>query len=184
MGEKANQGVDDYLLEASVDGKVWDTVCETNKQYQQLDCWQQWFFKEESYASGDAAVHTTGCPIAPRPNVAMPVQLNGCRVSVAEGATLKARAGDTVTVSKLCVSATSAGTLENVIMAEDGVLDVTDVPKGVAVVELPLKFVGTDPAAVGGWTFTVNGKPSGNWKLSVENGKLVLRRGGLVLIFR
>lgn len=178
------RSIDDYLLRASVDGITWDTICSTNKSYQPLTkgvC--QWFFPEVVYEKGDAEHHMTGCPIPARPE-SLPDMLSNCRVSVADGAVLRVRDEDEVTLSKLRVSAIGAGTLENVILAEDGVLDVTDVPKGVAVVELPLKFVGTDPAAVGGWTFTVNGKPSGSWKLSVENGKLVLRRSGLILIFR
>ena len=186
-GNGGKRSVNDYVLRASVDGVTWDVICSTNKLYEQLKgVSYQWFFNEEVYDAGDAKVHTTGCPIPARPE-SLPDMLSNCRVSVADGAVLRVRDEDEVTLSKLRVSAIGAGTLMNVNLAEAGSIDVTDIPAGVSEFDLPITFADVEDEMIdriANWTLTVNGAETSKWTMSVADGRIHLAKKGLILILR
>lgn len=180
------RSIDNYLLQGSVDGVSWDNLNETNG-YKQIGANYQWFFGGNSYATGDAATHTTGKTIAARP-VSQPTLLdNAGYVSVAPNATIRALVDD-VAISKIRISASGAGTIDNFRLAAGGTIDVTGVGRGVVNVTLPLTIANAtegDIANLAGWSLKVNGSGTSAWTKSVSpDGKVRISKKGLVLVYR
>ena len=171
-----------HSLQASVDGNTWDDVGGTNT-YEQLKCNYQWLYGHSEYVAGDAAVHTTGCPIPARP-AQRPAQLNNCTVNVSKDAALKAGA-EGMTISKLRFDAAGVGTIEGFSLADEGTIDFANVAKGTR--SLTFTIPGMDAAEtdkIADWTFTVNGETPKNWSVSVRNGVVTLQKNGLILLVR
>ena len=181
------RSVDNYLLQGSVDGVTWDDLNETNG-YKQIGANYQWFFDGKAYNSGGAATHTTGKTIASRP-AALPTLLdNAGYVSVAPNATIKAL-DDDVTISKIRVSVSGAGTIDNFrFVADNGTIDVTDIPDGVRDFTLPLSFANvteTDIANLSRWKLTLNGNDTSSWSKSIApDGTIRLVKKGMIVVFR
>ena len=178
--------IDDYLLQGSVDGVAWDNLNETNG-YKQIGANYQWFFGGNSYATGDAATHTTGKTIAARPASQPTLLDNAGYVSVAPNATIRALVDD-VSISKIRISASGAGTIDNFRLAAGGTIDVTGVGRGVVNVTLPLTIANAtegDIANLAGWSLKVNGSDTSAWTKSVSpDGKVRISKKGLVLVYR
>jgi len=188
-GNGAVRSVDDYLLQASVDGTSWDNLNETNG-YKQIGANYQWFFGGNEYNKngGDAATHTTGKTITSRPASQPTLLDNAGYVSVAPNATLKALVDD-VTIAKIRVSVSGAGMIDNFrFVADNGMIDVTDIPAGARDFTLPLSFANvteTDIANLSRWKLTLNGNDTSSWSKSIApDGTIRLMKKGLIVVFR
>ena len=132
---------------------------------------------------GDAAVHTTGCPIPARPTQ-RPAQLNNCTVNVSKDATLKAGA-EGMTIGKLRLDAAGVGTIEGFSLADEGTIDFANVAKETR--SLTFTIPGMDAAEIdkiADWDFTVNDETPKHWTMSVRNGVVSLQKDGLILLVR
>ena len=111
-------------------------------------------------------------------------QLENVRsVSVAQGATLKAIGG--LTLDKLDIDASGAGTFDGFAFAEAGVIDVKGADLSAGDIELPATFSNcTDLENVRFWTVRIGGTEKKGRVIEVRNGKLHLVRLGLSVIVR
>ena len=102
-------------------------------------------------------------------------------ISVTGGATLEAE-GD-VTLSKLTVDATEAGTVRGFAFAESGTLDVKNLSGNSAV--LPVTVEGASASNVAKWTLRVNGEVTTKMRVSLnESNRLTIFPVGMAIIIR
>jgi len=111
-------------------------------------------------------------------------------VSVMPGATLDLTYAKATTLGLLRVDATGAtadlGTIDGGTLATGGTLELTCAP-GLANVpeELPLKLANlVNPAALAGWTLTINGSPSRRTLALDENGQVCVVKPGFSILVR
>lgn len=103
-------------------------------------------------------------------------------VTVANGAVLEAE-GD-ITLSKFKATyGVTVGTVKGFKLAADCEIEVTDVPKGTADVEVPIVFDGESPDG-SSWTAMEGGNVSHRFEAVVRNGKVHLLRKGLIIILK
>lgn len=110
-----------------------------------------------------------------------------CKVKIDGGATLDV-SGTATTFANLAIDCSTASNAELVggelaVAGEIAFENVTMPPSGTLTV--PLTFNGTaGTERVRDWSFTVNGKESHKFNLSVSGGRIVLQKRGLVLILQ
>lgn len=135
--------------------------------------------------------HTTGQRIVGHP-VGLPVPLAyvteisvaaGARLAVTGGDAIELRDGITLTVD----ASTGAGTLANMILPENGTLNVVNVPEFSGALEMSItgeNVTGLDN--ISNWGLSVNGvaQTSTKYKCRYANGKIVMYRPGTVVVFR
>ena len=104
-------------------------------------------------------------------------------VRISGGGTLKVVADVPPTVQSLTVDATTGGTVENVVFAAVGEIALVRVPKA-DTTEVPVSFVNAQGLAnLANWTATFDGKAR-SYELDVVDGRLRIRRKGLLILFR
>ena len=162
-----------FALEGSADGVHWTEL------YAE-DAWEvpsggAWVSGSEAtpLALRAPAVSGTGAVLA-----------NVGRVRVASGATLRNAGAETV-LSKLCIDATDAGTLEGFALAKAGELSVLNLPVG-GLVALPGAFVNVKGLeSLAGWTLCFpDGGHAAGYDVEVKDGHVFLRKRGLMVIFK
>ncbi len=103
-------------------------------------------------------------------------------VTVANGAVLEAD-GD-ITLSRFRAAAgAEPGVVRGFTLAANCTIDVTDIPAGETVINVPIAFEGAAPETAA-WTALVDGAPTGTFKAVARNGRLQLLRKGFQIIFR
>jgi imidazoleglycerol phosphate synthase cyclase subunit len=119
-------------------------------------------------------------------NAAMPsgyeVFIDGGRTATG-GDAIELRDGITLTVD----ASTGAGTLANIILPENGTLNLVNVPEYSGSLEMPISGENvTGLANVAGWNLSIDGvaQSSSKRKCRYENGKIVLYNPGTVVVFR
>ena len=157
-----------------------------------------WRFGGETYGNGEERcpasalmTHTTGHPISGRPaglpallaNVTEIWVAAGARLAVIDGDAIELRDGITFTVD----GTTGAGTLANMILPENGTLNVVNVPEFSGALEMSItgeNVTGLDN--ISNWGLSVNGvaQTSTKYKCRYANGKIVMYRPGTVVVFR
>ena len=166
-----------FMLEGSVDGREWEilddrVLTEPYQTKSQATGWYHWAVAEEKDKVGFELAKT-----APSPR-----SVNLGSISVAAGARLKV---DTpLVVSNLLVDVADAGTIENVILAPFGGLDIVGADKSTR--GLPIRFENVDGLAnVKNWTSTINGAPASGRSIVVTGDSgLALLPNGFILSFR
>lgn len=115
----------------------------------------------------------------------VPSYASTATVEIGAGAMLKVAGDSNVTGSiRIDASQLSDGVLVHFNPAKIGTLDVVNFVKGPGTQQLPLRYVtGENLENIQNWALTVNGKPS-RWTPVAENGCVVLKKTGVVLIVR
>lgn len=105
-------------------------------------------------------------------------------VRVAAGATLRNEGAET-TLSKLCIDANGAGTIDGFTFAKDGMLSVTNLPYGDCVA-LPGKFENVKGLEnLADWSLSISGgRNSSAYTVAVKDGRVFVNRRGLTVIMR
>ena len=103
-------------------------------------------------------------------------------VTVANGGVLEADGA--VTLSRFRAAADAApGVVRGFALAANCTIDVTDIPEGATVIDVPIAFEGVAPETAA-WTALVDGAPAGTFKAVARNGRLQLLRKGIQILFR
>lgn len=157
-----------------------------------------WRFSKQTYGNGDAQ-----CPVSDLINHSGGREIDGCpqdlpavlanvtEISVAAGARLAVTGGDAVELRDgitLTVDAsTGAGTLANMILPENGTLNLVNVPEYSGSLEMSISgenVTGLDN--ISGWNISINGvaQSSSKRKCRYANGKIVVYNPGTVVVFR
>ena len=184
-----------WKVDASSDGLRWDELVPVTTNTEMKDDYSNWwrFAKNadggylEYETAGSAAEHSGGAPLAGRKvSGILPVLNNVSSVSVAPGAVLSTdRSASPVTLHSLAVDATGAGTIRNFAFAENGVLNVTNLPGVSGEVLLPGEYDNVSGFAnVAGWTLNVNGAPASKLTVSVRGGRIYVQPVGFVFVVR
>lgn len=180
-----------FLLEGSVDGVNWVLLhdCDLGATVPAGNYSYQWRLGGETYGSApDVSNHTTGRPITARVTGA-PFR-DVTEISVAKGATL-AVVGKPVQLKsgvKLKVDGTlGGGTLSNLVLPEDGTLDVTNLPKFSGSLDIAIARENVSGFEnVASWTLMADGAPVPATKMEcvVTDDGIRLIKSGLILLFR
>jgi hypothetical protein len=187
-----------FSLHGSCDGVTWtelDDFVSPREEY--LKYGVTWRFGGEGWSSDNAcdvtalSTHTTGRKIATCP-AGLPTPLAdvteisvaaGARLAVIDGDAIALRSGITLTVD----GSTGAGTLANMILPENGTLNVVNVPEFNGSLEMSItgdNVTGLDN--ISNWGLSVNGvvQNGTKYKCRYANGKIVMYRPGTVVVFR
>jgi hypothetical protein len=187
-----------FSIHGSYDGVLWyqlDDYESPSGEY--LAKPVTWRFGGEGW-SGDSscptsalANHTTGRKIASYTANLPAVLANVTEISVAAGARLAVIDGDAIElrdgITLTVDGTTGAGTLANMILPENGTLNVVNVPEFSGALEMSItgeNVTGLDN--ISNWGLSVNGvaQTSTKYKCRYANGKIVMYRPGTVVVFR
>ena len=103
-------------------------------------------------------------------------------VSVSDGGVLEAEGN--VTLSRFRVDVGSvAGTIRGFKLADQCTIDVTGIPSGATVLDVPIAFEGVSPESAA-WTTLCDGETTSRYKVAARAGRLLLLRRGAVISFR
>jgi len=173
-----------FKLEASVDGRVWTEVwsnLETEDFIPTLSNWNQWI--AQGLAADAAHPEGTGFTLTQSlPSQESYAQLeNVSGVEVAPGAVLAAE--NDVTLSRLTVDATGAGTVTNFAFAANGVVEILHYAPSLEV--LPGTYAGcTGFGNLASWQVVLDGRAKPAYRIEIVDGKLHLVKPGLTVIVR
>ena len=178
FGSKSTAGICGYKFEGSVDGMHWETVAETDNAPLNSASYY-WVYGQNENPINESE---GSCPfVRTRSTATYNVLNNVSDITVKSGAILEAE-GD-VTLSKLTVDATDAGTISGFAFAETGTLNVTNFSGDNAL--LPLTVTGDTAANLKKWTLRVNGETTTKMRISVnESGRLSIFHVGMTIIIR
>ena len=179
-----------WTMEASADGLFWDLVTATEDEGGSDVCKptgsSQWLSDGTAAASGILGTRNGGYRFGLDRGRSLLTkasdQLSNASVSVAPGAVLKAEGA--VTIRKLEVDMSGAGTIDGFAFAADGTLNVTG-EAGRGSIELPLTLDairGTPDFS--GWSVKINGALRLSRSLEYKNGKLKVLVPGMSVIVR
>ena len=157
-----------------------------------------WRFAVDTYGNGDAACpesallnHTKGHPISGCLVDLPPILANVTEISVAAGARLAVIDGDAIElrdgITLTVDGTTGAGTLANMILPENGTLNVVNVPEFNGSLEMSITGDNvTGLNNISNWGLSVNGvvQNGTKYKCRYANGKIVMYRPGTVVVFR
>lgn len=187
-----------FSLHGSYDGVLWYQLDDYESPAGEvLKSAVSWRFGGEGW-NGDAycssevlSVHKTGRKIAGYTANLPAVLANVTEISVAAGAKLAVTGGEAVALRdgvKLTVDgSTGAGTLANLILPENGMLALVNVPEYSGSLEMPISGDNvTGLANIADWSLSINGvvQSSSKRKCRYSNGKIVLYNPGTVVVFR
>lgn len=179
-----------WSLSGSVDGIHWDNVHDiTNALSETSDMrvgpWSDRFYAAQSQDDALQSCSTNSHHVVGHSSSTVNPLAHVTSVKVAKGATLVAE-GAPMEVKGLVIDAVDAGTLDNFTFAEEGTLDVLNLPKGGSV-ELPLEFANVpaeEIAKLANWSLTIGGEVKSSKSIAIRNGKVCIDSSGLMLIFR
>ena len=105
-------------------------------------------------------------------------------VGAANGATVTVD-GEPIEINGLRVDASQgSGNIENVILAENGTVEVVNFDTNVREISFPVNVADLSESGVSAWKVNINGKPS-NWKCTVtKDGRIRITPAGMYLIVR
>ena len=177
--------VTDTMLEGSVDGLHWELVDEhdynivTNKATSSF----YWSFSGNAWQNGATLdTHQNGRSICGHSTTTYSTLTGVTSISVAAGATLEAE-GDVV-LSKLTVDCTSAGIVKGFRFAENGTLDVHNLPRRFGGDQLDCFEGIAGLENLRNWTLKVDETPVTRYNIRVEGGKVMICPRGTVISIR
>ena len=173
-----------YSLESSFNGREW-TVVTNVTSCPRTNYAKKWESKGDTIAANQ---------VRPLPDYGFPINVPArslrygtiASVSVASNAVLRAdiRDGGAVTVAGLSIDCTAGvGTLENITFAENGTVDVVNVPRTGAEFS-PVLTNCEGFSNVANWSVTKNGQPTSRIKMSVSDGKIRFVPLGIVIVVK
>ena len=187
-----------FSLHGSYDGVNWheldDFVSPADEVLSKPVTWRfggEGWNSDANCKSEDLMTHTTGKKILGYALDLPTVLANVTEISVAAGARLAVTGGDAVELRdgiKLVVDGTTgAGTLANMVLPENGTLELVNVPEFSGSLEMSItgeNVTGLDN--VSNWGLSVNGvvQSGAKYKCRYSNGKIVMYRPGTVVVFR
>ena len=173
-----------YSIESSFNGREW-TVLTNVTSRPRTDYEKKWESKGDTIAADQVRPFPDyGFPLD------VPVRSPRCEtissVSVASGATFRAdiRDGGAVTVAGLSLDSTAGvGTFENITFAENGTVDVVNVPRTGA--EFSPVLVNCEGFSnVANWSVTKNGRSINSLTMDVYGGKIRIVPAGSVIVIK
>ena len=187
-----------FSLHGSYDGVLWYQLDDYESPAGEVLAYNVcWRFGGEGW-SGDGycpetalSQHTTGRKIASFTADLPAVLADVTEISVAAGARLAVTGGDAVElrdgVTLTVDGSTGAGTLANMILPENGTLNLVNVPEYSGSLEMSISgenVTGLDN--ISGWNISINGvaQSSSKRKCRYANGKIVVYNPGTVVVFR
>ena len=173
-----------YSIESSFNGREWMVLTNVTSRPRTSNR-LQWESKSDTIAANqERPFPDYGFPID------VPVRSPRCEtissVSVASGATFRAdiRDGGAVTVAGLSLDSTAGvGTFENITFAENGTVDVVNVPKTGAEFS-PVLTNCEGFSNVADWSLTKDGQPTTRIRMNVSGGKISFVPMGLVILVK
>ena len=173
-----------YSLESSFNGREWTVVTNVTSR-PRTDYAKKWESK------GDAI---TANQVRPFPDYGFPINVpvrslrygTIASVSVASNAVFRAdiRDGGAVTVTGLSLDCTAGiGTFENITFAENGTVDIMNLP-GDGAEFAPVLTNCEGFSNVEGWSLTKDGVPITRIKMSVSGGRIRIITKGTVIVVK
>ena len=186
-----------FMLEGSSDGVNWYVLSDYDVGGNIFSGnWLTWRFGDETWDDEVTCLdtyimnHSTGKTISGLSNLPA-VLANVTEISVAAGARLAVTGGDAVelrdSITLTVDASTGAGTLANIILPENGTLNLVNVPEYSGSLEMSISGENvTGLANVAGWNLSIDdvAQSSSKRKCRYENGKIVLYNPGTVVVFR
>ena len=181
--------VSDWTMEASEDGRIWHEVGRYDYPAGGLDGMP---LKGYWYSDKDVSYESTKGK--PRPNAGYPVAepgtdadvgalANVSEVTVACGATLRAKGGVKLPTLSFDCNETAPGIIEGFDFAETGTLTLTNLPKdGITLPDVFVNCVNLD--RVCSWTLNVDGRARHGFKIVCRGNRLSIVPKGMILILR
>lgn len=182
---KAYQFVKMCELQASVDGKQWDSLANLDydgygeEYYPPVNTWRS--DNTTVYQAG-YTTHTTGMPIPPGPTNA--VAFAASSVSVAAGAELVARAPEKPVIRTLTVDGLAGGgTIDGFALASDLTLAIDNVGSASGLT-IPMTFRNVEGLDASGWKVSVGGKVKAGMRVRASSSELTITPPGIQFIIR
>ena len=182
---KAYQFVKMCELQASVDGKQWDSLA--NLDYDGYGTEYRppvntWRSDNTTVYQAGYTTHTTGMPIPPGPTNA--VAFAASSVSVAAGAELIARAPEKPVIRALTVDGLAGGgTIDGFALASDLTLSIGNVAYASGLT-IPMTFRNVEGLDASGWTVSVGGSVKASLRVRAASDGLTITPPGTQLIIR
>jgi hypothetical protein len=172
-----------FRLDASADGINWDIGIASSTAIEVPEIYPKWDSEPEksiSYATPRKDKGTVISDAEVRSGNAYAFS----SVGAANGATVTVD-GEPIEINGLRVDASQgSGNIENVILAENGTVEVVNLAAGKREVLISADLAGLSESGIGNWKVNINGKPS-NWKCTVtKDGKIRITPAGVYLIVR
>ncbi|MBO7654917.1 MAG: autotransporter-associated beta strand repeat-containing protein [Kiritimatiellae bacterium] len=165
-----------WKLESSSDGITWTTVADVVEDANTATSTYTWFNSGTPYAI-KAQEQVGVSPLSPNTTV-----------EVAAGALLSVEGANTAIGALRVDYANGGGTITRFNPAENGNLDITNVPAGISlhnfILPITLNEI-VNGKHVASWTVSVNGVPNGTYRV-ITNGanQLMIVKSGMIMIFR
>lgn len=177
-----NDYANSLTVESSADGVNW--VSRGSQTWTGKADWPNWYGGSSHYAVNDATRIADGTGKGSRGFAP------GTVLRVDAGATLDTSLvkAEECVASALEIDATAGcGTITDLALAENGVLNIVNLPQGTSLRDLVLSFPVTHLSGsenLKTWAVSVNGTLKRGYEVQLSNGQLKFTAPGLVLIFR
>ena len=174
-----------YFVEGSQDGLNWQMLKDMPYGSFSLPGSNKWYSDGQPFVSGEVRKISAekGYAIAGHPEVSSLPNVRSVRVDA--GALLKTEYENVGEIRGLKVAAVGGGTIDGFKFAEEGSVDLVDVPSKGAV-EMPVNIVndGGTKANIAGWSITVNGVVETRRRVEFTGTSFRIVPNGLYIIFR
>lgn len=172
-----------YRLDASVDGLNWDIGIASDTAIEVPEIYPKWDSEPDKSISYATPRKDKGTVISDA-EVKSGNAYAFSSVGAANGATVTVD-GEPIEINGLRVDASQgSGNIENVILAENGTVEIVNFDEGRREISFPVNVAGLSESGVSAWKVNINGKPS-NWKCTVtKDGKIRITPAGMYLIVR
>lgn len=172
-----------YRLDASVDGLNWDIGIASNTAIEVPEIYPKWDSEPDKGISYATPRKDKGTVISDA-EVKSGNAYAFSSVGAANGATVTVD-GEPIEINGLRVDASQgSGNIENVILAENGTVEIVNFDEGRREISFPVNVAGLSESGVSAWKVNINGKPS-NWKCTVtKDDRIRITPAGMYLIVR
>jgi hypothetical protein len=171
-----------FRLDASADGINWDIAIAANPAIVVPEIYPKWDSEPDKKIAYD--VRKDKGTVISDAEVKSGNAYAFSSVGAANGATVTVD-GEPIEINGLRVDASQgSGNIENVILAENGTVEVVNFDTNMREISFPVNVAGLSISGVSAWKVNINGKPS-NWKCTVtKDGKIRITPAGAYLIVR
>ena len=173
-----------YFVEGSQDGLNWQMLSDKPSGSFTFQGVGKWYSNGDSFVSGEVRKVSDGkgYAIAGHPEVSSLPNVRSVRVDA--GALLKTEYENVGEIRGLKVAAVGGGTIDGFKFAEEGSVDLVDVPSRGAV-EMPVNIVndGGTKANIAGWPITVNGAVETRRSVEFTGASFRIVPKGLYIMF-
>jgi hypothetical protein len=171
-----------FRLDASADGINWDIAIAANPAIVVPEIYPKWDSEPDKKIAYD--VRKDKGTVISDAEVKSGNAYAFSSVGAANGATVTVD-GEPIEINGLRVDASQgSGNIENVILAENGTVEVVNFDTNMREISFPVNVAGLSESGVSAWKVNINGKPS-SWKCAVtKDGKIRITPAGVYLIVR